>query len=197
MKAWQCGKTHMDLRTAFDEAGSRHIAKIMEGHDTHGWIIPALLREMTDLGGTRKVRVCGEQVLIRSMSWPRQRRRSQIGKSVKHGCPLLLMSEPWEVHEWEELVQHVSGQYLPSWTQPNVWVELSFQGYEEWYNDCEDWVCVPIFDKSTGEWDIRSGFAGIVVRAECWMAWPKKRTRPSAPGRVLEKRHLSLLHSRQ
>ena len=64
------------------------------------------------------------------------------------------MSEPWEVREWEELVQQVSGQYLPSWTLPNVWVELPFEGYEELDNDCEDRVCVPIFDDSTGEWAI-------------------------------------------
>ena len=40
---------------------------------------------------------------------------------------------------------------------PNALVELFLEGYEEWYNDCEDWVCVPIFDASTGEWEICSG----------------------------------------
>ena len=67
------------------------------------------------------------------------------------------MSEPWDVHEWEELVQQVCGQYLPSWTLPNVWVELFIEGYEEWYDYCEDSVCVPVFDDITGEWEICSG----------------------------------------
>ena len=98
-------------------------------------------------------------------------------RSGSRGAPLL-MSEPWEVHEWEELVQEVSGQYLPSWRLPDVWVEL------------------PIFDASTGEWGICSGSCvesgmalvrcGNLVRAVCRMAWPKKRTRLSAPGRMLE-----------
>ena len=51
----------------------------------------------------------------------------------------------------------MSGQYLPSWTLPNIWVELLFEGHDERYNDCEDWVCVPIFDGRTGEWEICSG----------------------------------------
>ena len=54
------------------------------------------------------------------------------------------------------LMQQVAGQYLPSWTLPNVWEELFFEGYEEWNNDCEDWVCFSIFDGSTGEWVICS-----------------------------------------
>ena len=40
---------------------------------------------------------------------------------------------------------------------PNVWVVLFFECYEERYNGCEDWVCEPIFDDSTGEWEICSG----------------------------------------
>ena len=35
----------------FDEAWPRHVAKIMENHDTHGWQIAALLREMSGLEG--------------------------------------------------------------------------------------------------------------------------------------------------
>ena len=54
VKAWQCGATtmclaRMDIKTAFDEARLRHVAKIMEGRNTHGWIISALLREMSGL----------------------------------------------------------------------------------------------------------------------------------------------------
>ena len=35
----------------FDDARPRHVAKLMENHDTHGWLIPALLREMPGLEG--------------------------------------------------------------------------------------------------------------------------------------------------
>ena len=62
----------MEIKTAFDEARPWHVAKIMEGHNTHGWIISALLREMVDLE-TRHVRVRGEQVLFRSTSLPGKR----------------------------------------------------------------------------------------------------------------------------
>ena len=41
----------MDIKTAFDEARPRHVAKIMEGHNTHGWLISAFLREMSGLEG--------------------------------------------------------------------------------------------------------------------------------------------------
>ena len=39
----------MDTKTAFDEARPRHVAKIMESHNTHGWNVSALLREMAGL----------------------------------------------------------------------------------------------------------------------------------------------------
>ena len=41
----------LDIKTAFDEAKPRHVAKILDGHNTHGWIIAALLREMSRLSG--------------------------------------------------------------------------------------------------------------------------------------------------
>ena len=40
----------MDFKTAFDEARPRHVAKIVEGYNAHGWIA-ALLREIADLDG--------------------------------------------------------------------------------------------------------------------------------------------------
>ena len=41
----------LDIRTAFDDARPRHVAKIMESHDIHGWLIAALLREVAGLEG--------------------------------------------------------------------------------------------------------------------------------------------------
>ena len=41
----------LDIKTAFDEANPKHVAKIMDNHNTHGWIIAALLREMSKLYG--------------------------------------------------------------------------------------------------------------------------------------------------
>ena len=42
---------NMDINTAFDEARARHVATFMESHNTHGWLISALLREMSGLVG--------------------------------------------------------------------------------------------------------------------------------------------------
>ena len=42
----------LDIKTAFDEAKPKHVAKIMDNHNTHRWIIAALLREMS--GTVRK-----------------------------------------------------------------------------------------------------------------------------------------------
>ena len=39
----------LDIKTAFDEAKPKHVVKIMENHDSHGWLIAALLREMAGL----------------------------------------------------------------------------------------------------------------------------------------------------
>ena len=36
----------LDIKTAFAEAKPKHVAKIKDSHDTHGWIIAALLRDM-------------------------------------------------------------------------------------------------------------------------------------------------------
>ena len=41
----------MDIQTAFDVARPKHIAKIMEDHDVHGWIVAAFLRDMAGLEG--------------------------------------------------------------------------------------------------------------------------------------------------
>ena len=41
----------LDIKTAFDEAKPKHVAKIMDSHNTHGWIIAALLSEMSGLEG--------------------------------------------------------------------------------------------------------------------------------------------------
>ena len=41
----------LDIKTAFDEAKPKQVAKIMDSHNTHGWIIAALLREMSGLSG--------------------------------------------------------------------------------------------------------------------------------------------------
>ena len=41
----------LDIKTAVDEAKPKHVAKIMDNHNTHGWIIAALVREMSGLSG--------------------------------------------------------------------------------------------------------------------------------------------------
>ena len=39
----------LDIKTAFDEAKPKHVAKIMDSHNTHGWLIAAFLSEMSGL----------------------------------------------------------------------------------------------------------------------------------------------------
>ena len=41
----------LDIKTAFDEARPRQIARSMEGLNMHGWLIAALLREISRLEG--------------------------------------------------------------------------------------------------------------------------------------------------
>ena len=42
----------LNIRTAFDEAKPKHVARIFDDHNTHGWLIAAVLREMSGLSGT-------------------------------------------------------------------------------------------------------------------------------------------------
>ena len=45
-EAWYGGKTNnvpLDIKTAFDEAKPKHVSNISDSHNTHGWLIPALL----------------------------------------------------------------------------------------------------------------------------------------------------------
>ena len=39
----------LDIKTAFDVARPKHIARIIEDHNVHGWITASLLREMAGL----------------------------------------------------------------------------------------------------------------------------------------------------
>ena len=56
VEAWQCSAPHHVLgqhghQGSLDEARPNHVSKIMENHDTRGWLIAALLREMGGLEG--------------------------------------------------------------------------------------------------------------------------------------------------
>ena len=39
----------LDIKTVFDDGRPRHVAKLVEGHSTHGWLISALMSEMSEL----------------------------------------------------------------------------------------------------------------------------------------------------
>ena len=43
------GRPTMHLKTAFDEAKPKHVAQILDYHDTHGWLVAALLCKMSGL----------------------------------------------------------------------------------------------------------------------------------------------------
>ena len=53
---------NMDIKTAFDEARPRHVAKIMKSHNTRRWI-PSYVRWLVWKDRPCSS-VCGEQVLI-------------------------------------------------------------------------------------------------------------------------------------
>ena len=69
---------------SLDEARPRHVAKIMENHDTHGWLIAAPLREMSNASkavlfsidvsarGASKLPDCGKK--WPPSSWPMWRK---------------------------------------------------------------------------------------------------------------------------
>ena len=44
----------LDIKTAFGEARPRHLAQIVESHDTHGWINCGPLARDVRVGGTRR-----------------------------------------------------------------------------------------------------------------------------------------------
>ena len=66
----------LDIKTAFDEARPRHIAKIMKSHKKHGWLIAAFLREMSGLEGKAMSQMCRQLFYSQSMSAPRKCRSS-------------------------------------------------------------------------------------------------------------------------
>ena len=41
----------LEIKAAFDEAKPKHVAKIVDGHSTHIWLIAAHLCEMSGLSG--------------------------------------------------------------------------------------------------------------------------------------------------
>ena len=41
----------LDIKTPFDDSKSKYVANISDAHNTHGWLIAALLREMSGLSG--------------------------------------------------------------------------------------------------------------------------------------------------
>ena len=62
----------VDTKTAFDEAKANHAAKIMDSHNAHGWIIAALLREMSGLSG-KAIFECVESLAFQSLLAARKR----------------------------------------------------------------------------------------------------------------------------
>ena len=53
----------LGIKTAFDQAKPKYVAQIMDFHDTHGWLIAALVREMSGLEGKATLE-CAESSFI-------------------------------------------------------------------------------------------------------------------------------------
>ena len=73
----------MDIQTAFDVARPKHIARIMEKHNVHGWIIAALSREMTGLQGQVTFECAESKFSFRLMRSPRERRGDAGGIQLR------------------------------------------------------------------------------------------------------------------
>ena len=58
----------MDIKTAFDEAKTKHVVQTLDKHNAHGWLIAALLRAMSGLSGplsfNRCLRKCGRPTFL-------------------------------------------------------------------------------------------------------------------------------------
>ena len=65
--------TSLDVRSAIDEAKPKHVARIRDDHNTHGWLIAALSRERSELSGTANAR--------------RSRTSHKMGASVGDSAP--------------------------------------------------------------------------------------------------------------
>ena len=92
--------TSLDIKTAFDGARPSHVAKIMENHDTHGWLIAALLREVSGLEG-KVMFECVESSFafnrcLRQGSVEAPRLRQQMATQL-----LANVEEEWVTKEWE------------------------------------------------------------------------------------------------
>ena len=95
-----------DIKTAFDVARPKRIAKFMGDQDVHGWITAAPLREMTEHVSLENV----EQVPTHALHPPRERWRSQalsqihIADSVERGKRMdeeKDRSSYWHMSRWK------------------------------------------------------------------------------------------------
>ena len=60
---------NLDIKTAFDGAKPKHVAKILDGHKIHGWPISALLREMSGMSGKATVECVETSASNMSFMW--------------------------------------------------------------------------------------------------------------------------------
>ena len=97
----------LDIKTAFDEARPRHVAKILESHDIHGWLIAALLREMSGLAG-KAMFECVES----SFTFNRCLRQESV-------------EAPWL---WQMMAAQLLASVEGKWKQKNMGLLLDFQG---------------------------------------------------------------------
>ena len=72
---------NMDIKTAFDVVRPKHIARITEDHNVHGWIVAALCREMASLE-RQAMFECGENTFSFARCI-RQRRAMQLWANVE------------------------------------------------------------------------------------------------------------------
>ena len=123
----------LDIKTAFDEAKPKHVAPILDNHNTHGWLIVALLCEMSGLEGKATCEWVESCPQLQQMLTARKRGKPTI--VAEDGKPDLgqcggrmdgekegLFSWTWKVKEYIKYAaacgQTTSGSCH---TQKNIW----------------------------------------------------------------------------
>ena len=97
----------LDIRTVFDEEKPKHVAWILDDHNTHGWLIVVFVREMSGLSGTASFESvesrfsfnrCLRQGSVEAPRWL-QKMASQIWANVEEEWMMKRKGVPMDAEE--------------------------------------------------------------------------------------------------
>ena len=143
----------LDIKTAFDEARPRHVANNVERHDQHGWLIAAILREMSGLEG-KAMCECVES----SFTPNRCLRQGSVEASQL----------------WQMMAAQLLASVEEKWKQKNMGLLLDFKGEKAhqmcsfmWADKILDYVPIQKkFGTDATRPDWRSGKVGLGLQSQ-------------------------------